>query len=298
MNYQGACNEHERTYPPPQIRGSAGKRLLATLAAALVALVVAAPAWAHSGDATVWLEYKGTQVLCAYPGEASTAAAVNVEAFGGFFEPGTDVGLKHARVAFSPSDLLEYRVGPDGGWADLGMLPDGQLRISLKKGDNLIHFRQKVGARMPTGGRRNIRVNLLASCSDCRGAPGGPAISSNRQTFGYQRPVEPYTVGEGANCRSSDHTRAFSHYNHTDCRVRVRDGETYRYVGCTYDNLGTWCNAVPNRVGSPVCTREARYTCSPPPNNTRVTNMPNAEHYRVKNTGAIFNVQYDSDYCM
>ena len=267
--------------------------------------MVAAPAWAHSGDATFWLEYKGTQVLCAYPGEASTAAAVNVEAFGGFFEPGTDVGLKHARVAFSPSDLLEYRVGPDGGWADLGMLPDGQLRISLKKGDNLIYFRQKVGARMPTGGRRNIRVNLLASCSDCRGAPGGPAISSNRQTFGPQRPVEPYTVGEGANCRSSDHTRAFSHYNHTDCRIRSRrevselNPRGYEWVSCNaFSNEAPPCGSVPGSFGSWACTREAMYICTQPPSKTRVTNMPNAEYYRVKNTGAIFNVQYDSDYCM
>ncbi len=265
-------------------------------AAALVATLIAAPVAAEPGEATIWLEYKGTQVLCAYPGEASTEAAVNVEAFGGFFEPGVDNGLKQARVSISPADLVEFRIGGPG-FNDISS--DGQLRINLKKGDNLIHFRQKEGARMPTGGRRNIRVNLLTSCSDCRGAPGGEAITSNRQIFGYQSSARPYNIGEGENCRSSDHVRTFSHHRQTDCRVRVREGETYRYQSCSaHDNLGTWCNAVPNRVGSPVCTREARYTCSPPTNTTRVTNRDNAEHYRVKNSAAFFNVQYDSDECM
>ena len=98
-----------RPAPQPE-RRKPMTRLMMTFAAALVAMVVAAPVAAQSmpGDARIWLEYKGTQVLCADPGMPSTEAAVNVEAFGGFFEPGTDSGLKHARVAFSPADLVEW----------------------------------------------------------------------------------------------------------------------------------------------------------------------------------------------
>ena len=73
----------------PGIRGEFARRkpmrrAVIALAAVLVAMVVATPVWAHSSDATIWLEYKGTQVLCADPGMPSTEAAVNVEAFGGF----------------------------------------------------------------------------------------------------------------------------------------------------------------------------------------------------------------------
>ncbi|MCY4154943.1 MAG: hypothetical protein OXF58_06405, partial [Gammaproteobacteria bacterium] len=64
--------------PPPLAK-------LAAVTAALVATVMAAPVWATSqntqGQAKIWLEYKGPQVLDACdPGMPSTESAVNVEA--------------------------------------------------------------------------------------------------------------------------------------------------------------------------------------------------------------------------
>ncbi len=263
-------------------------RLAATLATALAA----APVAAEPGEATIWLEYKGTQVLCANPGEASTEAAVNVEAFGGFFEPGVDNGLKQARVSISPADLVEFRIGGPG-FNDISS--DGQLRINLKKGDNLIHFRQKEGARMPTGGRRNIRVNLLTSCSDCRGAPGGPPITSTRTVFDN---TITSISREPRKCSKDDPGAQFSHKEQSDCRIRQRQGETYTWVSCTpFFSEGTRCGSVPGSFGSWVCTSTPVYMC-PQPDHDNSQQRSNTPTYRVKNSAAIFHVQSDSDYCM
>ncbi|MCY4316431.1 MAG: hypothetical protein OXC66_09990 [Roseovarius sp.] len=231
----------------------------------------------------------------------STEATVNVEAFGGFFEPGVDSGLKHARVAFSPSDLLEYRVGTDGSWADLAMLPNGQIRRTINKGDNPIQFRQKQNARMPTGGRRNIRVNLLPTCSDCRGAPLGTPISSTRTFFDNN---VTNISREPRKCSKDDPGAQFSHKEQTDCRIRQSvdesvDSRGYRWMSCTpfSTNQGTMCGSVPNGIGSWVCTSTPVYMC-PQPDRDNSRQRPNTPTYRVKNSAAIFHVQYDSDYCM
>ena len=237
---------------------------------------------------------------------------MNVEAFGGFFEPGTDSGLKHARVAFSPNGVLEYRVGTTGGWADLAALTNGQLRISLQKGNNLIQFRHKQSERMPSRGRRTIRVNLLAMCSDCRGAPGGTAITSDRTVFtndyGRGNQSSTYEVYGDQNCRAANHARVFSHNRPADCRIRTSStpGDNGRHTWETCDPFSNnpespysqLCSSVSGGIGSPVCTSQAVYMCSTPvtsPSQQR----PNTPTYRVvNNPNAIFEVQTDSDYCM
>ncbi len=280
-----------------------------------MATLVAAPVWASSqntqGQAKVWLEYKGPQVLDACdPGEPSTESAVNLEAFGGFFEPDSDTtGVIEARVAFTPNDVLETARPGETVWDDLGQYPNGQIRTAITKGDNIIRFRQKASsyAPMPSSERRTVRVNLLTSCSDCRGAPGGGAISSQRGVFGSHVQSEPYDVKEGTACRATDHVRTQSHYRNTDCRIRTtstpNDNGYHTWVDCEAfygggpDQLKPYCGSVPGGIGSPVCTREAWYTCEPPAR-TSVTLRNNTAHYRVvNNPHAIFEVQYNGYGC-
>ena len=237
-------------------------------------MVAAAPVWASSqntqGQAKIWLEYKGPQVLDACdPGMPSTYSAVNVETWGGFFEPGIDSGLKQARVQFSPHDVLEFASESPDNW--VAIPSNGQLRLSLQKGDNIIYFRQKGSsyAPMPSSERRTVRINLLTSCSDCRGAPGGGAISSQRGVFGSHVQSSPYDVKEGTACRDSNHVRIQPHYRNTDCRIRSRREVSdafprgYEWVDCNpFSNEGTSCGSVPGSFGSWACTREAWYTCT------------------------------------
>ena len=256
-----------------------------------------------SGEARVWLEYKGPQVLDACdPGMPSTHSAVNVETFGGFFEPGIDSGLKQARVAVSPHDVLEIAYNSPNNWTAIPS--NGQLRSSLMKGDNIIYFRQKGSsyAPMPTSERRVIRFSLQTSCSDCRGAPGGTPISSTRPVFGTHVQSEPYDVKGDTPCTETDHVRTQSHYRNTDCRIRTtstpNDNGYHTWVDCdAFTSGNAYCGSVPGGIGSPVCTREAWYTCEPPAR-TSVTNTANTEHYRVvNNPRAIFEVQYNGYGC-
>ncbi|MCY4287333.1 MAG: hypothetical protein OXC63_01925 [Aestuariivita sp.] len=270
---------------------------------------MAAPVWASSqntqGQAKVWLEYKGPQVLDACdPGMPSTHSAVNVEAWGGFFEPGIDSGLKQARVAVSPYDVLEYATESPDNWVDIPS--NGQLRLSLRKGDNIIYFRQKASsyAPMPSSERRTVRVSLQTSCSDCRGAPGGTPISSQRPVFNNSAvKSEPYDVKEGMACRESNHVRTQAAYRNTDCRIRTtstpNDNGYHTWVDCEAffsNEPKPYCGSVPGGIGSPVCTREAWYTCTPPAD-TGVTLRNNTGHYRVGNRGTVFNVQYNGYGC-
>ena len=275
---------------------------------------MAAPVWATSqntqGQAKIWLEYKGPQVLDACdPGMPSTESAVNVEAWGGFFEPGSDytAGWAQARLQFSPHDVIEYNIG-GGVFVDGANLANGQAKVTFRKGDNIIRFRQKASsyAPMPVSERRVIRVSLLTSCSDCRGAPGGTAISSQRQIFGSQSKEEAYDVGEGEACQSSAHAGpTFSHNEITGCRVRVQapGAETYTWENCSTTMAGAgdnkYCYTVPNRRSDPICDTRAQYTCTPPDSTgTRVTLRDNTEHYRVvNNPRAIFEVQYNGYGC-
>ncbi len=289
------------------------KRLITTLAAALVATVLAAPVWGTSqntqGQAKIWLEYKGPQVLDACdPGMPSTHSAVNVEAWGGFFEPGIDSGLKQARVAVSPHDVLEIAFNSPDNWAAIPS--NGQIRFSLRKGDSIIYFRQKASsyAPMPSSERRTVRVSLLTSCSDCRGAPGGTPITSGRTVFGEpfnNADFDTYEVDEGQSCHSPDHAGpTFSHMVITGCRVRVQapGAETYTWENCSTKFAGTgdnkYCYTVPNRRSDPVCDTAAKYTCEPPKNISNPMARNNTQHYRVvNNPRAIFEVQYNGYGC-
>jgi len=296
-------------YPPPP-------RLLnfwiGVVAAALVAVVVAAPVWASSqntqGQAKIWLEYKGPQVLDACdPGMPSTHSAVNVEAWGGFFEPGIDSGLKHARVAVSPHDVLEVAFDSPDNWAAIPS--NGQIRLSLRKGDSIIYFRQKASsyAPMPSSERRVIRVSLLQTCSDCRGAPGGTPISSQRGVFQGQGDKVDREC-DGHDCCPTPPSNAigawctFVKSKVTGCRVRAQaPGEqTYRWVDCyeyNPENASTYCRAVPNRISDPICdtTPNYGYGWTLP---TSVSLSDNTAHYRVvNNPRAIFEVQYNGYGC-
>ena len=316
----------KRFSPPPPLTRS--------LSAALAATLAAAPVWAAqntSGEARVWLEYKGPQVLDACdPGMPSTHSAVNVEAFGGFFEPGIDSGQKHARIAFSPHDVLEYSTEPNV-WDDLAILPNGQLRRNIGKGDNIIRFRQKASsyAPMPTSERRVIRVSLLTSCSDCRGAPGGTAISSQRTVFKVP-PREASSSGsvtcnekgccvngfdslEGSDIgtakslglTASDLTEKFSHTDIGQCRVRVQapGAETYTWENCSTTVAGSgdnkYCYTVPNRRSDPVCEGKPVYLCQWDIRDRHSGDSENnTAHYRVvNNPRAIFEVQYNGYGC-
>ena len=283
--------------------------------------MIAAPVWASSqntqGQAKVWLEYKGPQVLDACdPGMPSTETAVNVEAFGGFFEPDSNTtGLIQARVQFSPHDVLEHKLG-DGAFFDTANLPNGQAKITLKKGDNIITFRQKASsyAPMPTSERRVVRVSLVTPCSDCRGAPGGMPISSQRQIFNRNPPVSPRPYGcvdvdlNSANalvtrkCSDGCPNKVFSHNQTTGCRVRVQapGAETYTWENCSTTMAGTgdnkYCNTVPNRRSDPVCDGAAIYTCTPP-TPSGASSRDNTAHYQVGNRGTVFNVQYNGYGC-
>ncbi len=272
---------------------------------------MAAPVWAAQntqGQAKVWIEYKGPQVLDACdPGMPSTHSAVNVEAFGGFFEPGIDSGLKQARVSFSPHDVLETAYASDpNSWVPIPS--NGQIKASLTKGDNIIYFRQKGSsyAPMPTSERRTVQVNLLTSCSDCRGAPGGTAISSQRGVFvGPGRKVERQCIGHNCcqdNPPPSDATGAFCTFlmnEETGCRVRVQapGAETYTWENCSASGTnGRWCNSVPNRISDPVCATRPLYDYGwdlP----TAVSLHDNTAHYQVGNSGTVFNVQYNGYGC-
>lgn len=114
-----------------------------------------------------------------------------------------DNGLTEARVGFSGADLLEiaYPATPDQ-WTEIPGI--GQIRIIIRKGDNLIHFRQKAGTRMPTSGRRTIRVNLLPTCSDCWGADLVPA--SDFQQAKRSRTLLCLRRGKLPVCRSRKNT--------------------------------------------------------------------------------------------
>ena len=294
--------------PPPSPRGSRGntrRRVGATLAAALAATVMAAPVAAQSNltKPKVWIEYKGPQVLDACdPGMPSTQSAVNVEAHGGFFEPGSSyTSFIQARVAFTPNDVLEVRRPGETTWDDLGQYPNGQIRITIQKGDNIILFRQKGSsyAPMPPSERRVVRVNLLTSCSDCPGAPGGPPITSSLQVGVGSVTTGTYTVDEGESCRSPDH--AGPTFSHTEipmngCRVRVRDGETYRWQDCNTTIATDYCYAVPDRISDPVCESVAKYSCEPPETSAWQTRTSDTT-YQVKNSGTVFNVQYNGYGC-
>ena len=307
--------------PPPGFRGSDMKRLFVTLAAALAATLVAAPVWAAqntSGEARVWLEYKGPQVLDACdPGMPSTESAVNVEAFGGFFEPDSTTGLIQARVQFSPHDVLETARPGETGWDDLGPYPNGQITTVIQKGDNIIRFRQKASsyAPMPTSERRTVRVSLVTPCSDCAGAPGGMPINSQRQIFNRNPPVAPRPYGcvdvdlNSANalvtrkCSDGCPNKVFSHNQTTGCRVRVQapGAETYTWENCSTTMAGTgdnkYCNTVQNRRSDPVCDGAAVYTCTPP-TPSGASSRDNTAHYRVlNNPRAIFEVQYNGYGC-
>ncbi|MCY4281323.1 MAG: hypothetical protein OXE03_00125 [Gammaproteobacteria bacterium] len=300
--------KHLLTPPPPLAK-------LAAVTAALVATVMAAPVWATSqntqGQAKIWLEYKGPQVLDACdPGMPSTESAVNVEAWGGFFEPGSDytAGWAQARLQFSPHDVIEYNVG-GGVFVDGANLANGQAKVTFLKGDNIIRFRQKASsyAPMPVSERRVIRVSLLTSCSDCRGAPGGTAISSQRGVFtGAGRKVE--TECDGHDCCPTPPSNATGAYctfvknKEVDCRVRVQapGAETYTWqYGCTVGGQPgrPWCNSVPNRISDPICdtTPNYGYGWTLP---TSVSLSDNTAHYRVvNNPRAIFEVQYNGYGC-
>ncbi|MCY4218120.1 MAG: hypothetical protein OXE56_02455 [Gammaproteobacteria bacterium] len=275
---------------------------------------MAGPVWASSqntqGQAKIWLEYKGPQVLDACdPEMPSTESAVNVEAWGGFFEPDSDTtGLIEARVQFSPHDVLEYNTG--GSWDNLGVIHNGQLRLTgIKKGDNIIRFRQKGSsyAPMPSSERRVIRVSLLTSCSECRGAPGGTPISSQRGVFqGQGNKVDREC--DGHDCCPTPPSNAigawctFVKSKVTGCRVRAQaPGEqTYRWVDCyeyNPENASTYCRAVPNRISDPICdtTPNYGYGWTLP---TSVSLSDNTAHYRVvNNPRAIFEVQYNGYGC-
>ncbi len=283
-------------------------RLMMTLAAGLAATLMAAPVAAQSNltKPKVIIEYKGPQVLDACdPGMPSTHSAVNVEAHGGFFEPGSsDMGIVQARVSFSPSDVLEvaYPTNPNN-WVDVPS--GGQARIAIVKGDNIIRFRQKGSAYspMPTSERRVVRVSLLTSCSDCRGAPGGTPVTSSLQVGvgpADQATLRPYTVGEGQSCRSPDHAGpTFSHYESLEnlCRVRVRDGETYRWQSCNLALATHNCYRVTDRISDPVCENgPARYSCEPPETSTWETRTSDTT-YQVGTSGTIFSVQYNGYGC-
>ncbi len=281
-------------------------RLMMTLAAGLVAMLVAAPVAAQSNltKPKVIIEYKGPQVLDACdPGMPSTHSAVNVEAHGGFFEPGSSyAGHVQARVSFSPSDVLEIAY-PDfpNSWSDIPS--NGQLKLTIEKGDNIVRFRQKGSsyAPMPTSERRVVRVNLLTSCSDCRGAPGGTPVTSSLQVgLGSAVTEEPYNVDEGQSCRSPDHAGpTFSHYESSEnlCRVRVRDGETYRWQVCNTHVATNYCYAVPDRISDPVCENgPARYSCEPPKTSAWQTRTSDTT-YQVGTSRTIFNVQYNGYGC-
>ncbi len=284
-------------------------RLMMTLAAGLAATLVAAPVAAQSNltKPKVIIEYKGPQVLDACdPGMPSTQSAVNVEAHGGFFEPGSSyAGLVHARVSFSPHDVLEYSQAGSTAWDPIPS--NGQLRITIKKGDNLIHFRQKGSsyAPMPVSERRVVRVNLLTSCSDCRGAPGGTPVTSSLQVGVGSVLTAAYEVDEGQSCQSPDHAGpTFSHYRVQEgvnnCRVRVRDGETYRWQGCNINGLplNEYCYKVADRISDPVCENgPAIYKCTPPDNNTAWETRTSDTTYQVGTSRTIFSVQYNGYGC-
>ena len=263
-----------------------------------------------SGEARVWLEYKGPQVLDACdPGMPSTHSAVNVETFGGFFEPGIDSGLKQARVAVSPHDVLEVAYNSPNNWTAIPS--NGQLRSSLMKGDNIIYFRQKASsyAPMPPSERRVIRFSLVIPCSDCRGAPGGTPISSQRGVFsGQGSKVEASCRGHDC-CPAppSNATGAYCTFvtnRELNCRVRVQapGAETYTWQdGCTVSGhvnpSRPWCNSVPNRISDPICdtTPNYGYGWALP---TAVNLRDNTQHYRVvNNPRAIFEVQYNGYGC-
>ncbi len=285
-------------------------RLMMTLAAGLVAMLVAAPVAAQSNltKPKVIIEYKGPQVLDACdPGMPSTHSAVNVEAHGGFFEPGSSyAGHVQARVSFSPSDVLEIAY-PDfpNSWSDIPS--NGQLKLTIEKGDNIVRFRQKGSsyAPMPTSERRVVRVNLLTSCSDCRGAPGGTPVTSSLQVgLGSAVTEEPYNVDEGQSCRSPDHAGpTFSHKKIVGCRVRVRapGAETYTWEKCSPVTAGTgdnkYCYSVPNRISDPVCETKAKYSCEPPETSTNWGTRTSDNTYQVGTSGTIFSVQYNGYGC-
>ncbi len=299
-------------------------RLMMTLAAALAATLMAAPVWADPGQARIWIEYKGPQVLDACdPGMPSTETAVNVEANGGFFDAGQ---MADARVSFSPSDVLEYGIGSEPN----SPIPSNGVKLNLKKGDNIIRFRQKASAYapMPTSERRVVRISLQTSCSDCRGAPGGTPVMSNRILFS----IPPgWTIGEGKTtcssegcCRNNfdspshgssrfrvaknngltadDVTERFSHVEipNMGCRVRVQPpgAATYTWQACNTTKADNYCYAVPNRVSDPACDFQPVYQCQwDIRHRHQGSEVSNDSFYRFRTTGTVFSVQWNGYGC-